>query len=89
MGGVAVYQPGQQLQVKVDGFHSAHGLADTVFCLRVYTDKGLAYAKEFTCDQVQELALPVQPRQYYRVEITNESDHCLVALTNPIWLDTL
>ena len=88
MGGVATYQPGQQLLIKVAGFHPAHALADTVFCLRVYTDKGLAYAREFTCDQVQRLALPVQPRQYYRVEITNESDNCLVALSNPIWLDT-
>ena len=88
MGGVAAYQPGQQLLVKVEGFHPAHALKDTVFCLRVYTDKGLAYAREFACDQTQQLALPVQPRQYYRVEITNESDNCLVALSNPIWLDT-
>lgn len=88
MGGVVTYQPGQQLLVKVEGFHPAHALKDTVFCLRVYTDKGLAFAKEFTCDQVQTLALPVQPRKYYRVEITNESDNCLVALSNPIWLDT-
>ena len=88
MGGVAAYQPGQQLLVKVEGFHPAHALKDTVFCLRVYTDKGLVYAREFTCDQAQTLALSVQPRQYYRVEITNESDNCLVALSNPIWLDT-
>ena len=88
MGGVAVYAPGQLLLLKVAGFHPAHALKDTVFCLRAYTDQGLAYAKEFTCDQVQALALPVQRRQYYRVEITNESDNCLVALSNPIWLDT-
>jgi len=88
MGGVAVYQPGQQLLLKVEDIHPAHVGKDTVFCLRVYTDRGLAYAREFTCDQVQTLALPVQQRQYYRVEITNESDNCLMALSNPIWLDT-
>lgn len=88
MGGVATYQPGQQLLVKVNGFHPAHARQDTVFCLRVYTERGLAYAREFACDQPQMLALPVQPRQYYRVEITNESDNCIVALSNPIWLDT-
>ena len=88
MGGITVYQPGQQLLVKVEGFHPAHARKDTAFCLRVYTDRGLAYAREFVCDQMQTLALPVQQRQYYRVEITNESDNCLVALSNPIWLDT-
>ncbi len=87
MGGVVSYQPGQRLLVKVEGFHPAHAGKDSVFCLRVYTDRGLAYAREFTCDQVQTLALPIQKRQYYRVEITNESDNCLVALSNPIWLD--
>ena len=87
MGGVATYAPGKTLYVRVEDFHPNHKKADTVYCLRVYTDQGLAYAREFDCSQSQSLALPVQERQYYRVEITNESDGCLVAMTNPIWLE--
>ena len=33
------------------------------------------------------VALPVQDRKFYRVEIWNESDDHVVALSNPIWLD--
>ena len=36
---------------------------------------------------MQTLALPVENRLYYRIEITNESDGALVALSNPIWLE--
>jgi len=87
MGSVTEYAPGKTLFVRVAEFHPAHRKDGTVFCLKVYTDKGLAYAREFACHQPQELALPVQSRMYYRVEITNESDGCLVALSNPIWME--
>lgn len=87
MGEVAQYTPGKIFYVKVEGFHEAHWQKDTVYCLKVYTDKGLAYAREFDGTQPQRLALPVEKRLYYRVEITNESDGCVLALTNPVWLD--
>lgn len=86
MGSSTAYAPGQKLLVCVDKFHPAHLKPDTVYCLKVYTDRGLAYAREFDGSE-QTLALPVEKRGYYRVEITNESDGDLVALTNPIWLD--
>ena len=87
MGSVTDYVPGKTLFVRVAEFHPAHQKENTAFCLRVYTDRGLAYAREFDCRQPQALALEVQDRLYYRVEITNESDGCLVALSNPIWLE--
>ena len=87
MGSVTEYTPGKTLFVRVAEFHPAHQKENTAFCLRVYTDRGLAYAREFDCRQPQALALEVQDRLYYRVEITNESDGCLVALSNPIWLE--
>lgn len=62
-------------------------LDDTVYCFRVYTDRGLAYASEFDGKQSQSLAIPVKDRKYYRVEVTNESDGSIVSLSNPIWLD--
>ena len=87
MGSVTSYAPGKTLLVRVEDFHPAHRKENTVYCLKVYTDQGLSYAREFDCAQVQTLALAVEDRMYYRVEITNESDGCLVALSNPIWLE--
>lgn len=87
MGSVTDYTPGKTLYIRVEDFHPAHRKEDTVFCLKVYTDKGLAYARQFDCNNMQQLALPVEKRMYYRVEITNESDGCPVALSNPIWLE--
>lgn len=87
MGSETDYVPGKTLFVRVAGFHPAHQAENTVFCLKIYTDRGLAYAREFDCHQPQQLAIPVEDRIYYRAEITNESDGCLVALSNPIWLE--
>ena len=86
MGSVAQYTPGSTLLLRLDHFHAAHLKADTVYCLKVYTDQGLAWAKEFDGSAIS-VALPVLPRAYYRAEVTNESDGQLVALSNPIWLD--
>ena len=86
MGGSVAYTDGLVLEVAVDGFHPAHLLDKTVYCLKVYTDKGLAFAREFD-GTPQQVAVRVEKRSYYRAEITNESDGVLVALTNPIWLD--
>ncbi|MBQ3252171.1 MAG: hypothetical protein IJB02_02890 [Oscillospiraceae bacterium] len=87
MGTVAEYAPGKTLYIRVEDFHIAHRKEATVFCLKVYTDQGLAYAREFDCCQKQALAIPVKNRKYYRVEITNESDGCPVAFSNPVWLE--
>lgn len=87
MGSSLPYRQGQTLLVRAGEHHSAGWQPDTVYCLKVYTDRGLAYAVEFDGKAGIELALPVKNRNYYRVEITNESDGLLVALGNPIWLD--
>ncbi len=86
MGGSIPYEEGLRLDIAVDGFHCAHIREHTVYCLKVYTDRGLAFAREFD-GSPQRFSLQVQKRGYYRVEITNESDNTLVALSNPIWLD--
>lgn len=87
MGGVTEYADGKTLYVSVGDFHPAHKLEDTVYSVRVYTEKGLAYAEEFSCNDHPQFALPIQKRSYYRVEIWNESDNLPVAFSNPIWLD--
>ena len=86
MGSATPYAPGKKLYLRLNGFHFAHKKEHTVYCLKIYTDKGLAYAREFDGSAL-ELILPVQKRLYYRAEVTNESDGLPVAFSNPIWLD--
>lgn len=86
MGSVAVYQPGQTLLIRVGDYHDSWK-TDAVYRLNVFTDKGLAYATEFIGAADLQVALPVQKRRFYRVEITCESDGHTAALGNPIWLD--
>ena len=88
MGSDTDFAEGRILRIRTDRFHEAHLQEDTVYCLKVYTDRGLAYAREFA-GEPQSLALKVEDRGFYRVEITNESDHALVALSNPIWLNRI
>jgi len=84
MGSVTDYAEGKKLYVRVNDFHPAHQKENTVYSLKIFTEKGLAYAKEFD-GTYTDLVLPVLPRAYYRAEITNESDGVIVALSNPIW----
>ncbi len=87
MGSVTHYAPEKKLYIRVGHFHRAHWLPSTVYSLKVYTDKGLAYAQEFDGTSAATLVLPVQKRSYYRCEVHNESDKLPVAFSNPIWLD--
>lgn len=87
MGSSLPYRDGLILAVRVGDYYRPNMPDDTVYCLKVYTEKGLAYASEFDGKAPQTLTIPVQNRMYYRVEITNESDGTIVAISNPIWLD--
>ena len=87
MGGAAPHTEGLQLAIRVADFHPAHWLPDTVYALKVYTEKGLACAVEFDGTKPVTLTLPVKQRLFYRCEVVNESDGLPVAYSNPIWLD--
>jgi len=87
MGSVTEYADGLTLCIRVDDFHFAHWQPETVYSLKVYTDKGLAYAVEFDGKTPIRAALPVKNRAFYRCEVWNESDNLPVAFSNPIWLD--
>ena len=87
MGGSTAYRPGQTLLIRVADPHPVAVTKDTVWCLKVYTDKGLACAREFDGTFPFTLALPVKDRSYYRAELINESDDEIIAISNPIWLD--
>lgn len=86
MGSVASFAPGKTLYIRVGEFHKAHRKSDTVYSFRLYTEKGLAYCREFNGSPMQ-IAFSVEKRMFYRAEIFNESDGHTEALTNPIWLE--
>lgn len=87
MGSHLPWHEGQKLAIRVKDYYRPGMKENTVYCLKVFTDRGLAYASEFDGTQPQVLVLPVEKRAYYRVEVTNESDGAYVAVSNPIWLD--
>lgn len=87
MGGSLPYRDGLTLAIELNDFFRPAFLQDTVYGLKVYTDRGLAYATEFSGQTPQRLAIAVKRRSYYRVEVTNESDGFIVGISNPIWLD--
>ena len=87
MGSSITYREGLTLNIQVGDWYEPSFRPDTVYAVKVYTDQGLAYASEFDGREVQNLALAVQKRKYYRVEVTNESDGYVVGISNPIWID--
>ena len=86
MGSVTKFREGQTLYVRAQDFHPNRWKENTVYSLRIYTDRGLAWVKEFD-GTAMDVALPVQKRMFYRVEVYNETDDHVEALSNPIWLD--
>ena len=87
MGGSLPYRDGLTLAIELNDFFKPAILQDTVYALKVYTDRGLACATEFSGRTPQRLAVAVKRRSYYRAEVTNESDGVIVGISNPIWLD--
>lgn len=87
MGGSLPYRDGLALTIELNDFFAPAFMKDTVYALKVYTDRGLAYATEFSGCTPQRLAVAVKRRSYYRAEVTNESDGFIVGISNPIWLD--
>ena len=87
MGGHLAYRRGLKLAIRLGDYHRPGMREKTVYCLKVFTDKGLAYASEFDGTQPQELVLPVKKRMYYRVEVTDETRGAHICIANPIWLD--
>jgi hypothetical protein len=83
--GILFPAPGMALRIE-DGFAPSIVEGDA-YELRVYTDKGLAYASQFDPTKPQALSLEVQKRRYYRAEIFDLTHGYRVAVSNPIWLD--
>ena len=80
MGGSVAYADGQTLNVSV-------GDVGRAYRLRIYTDAGIAYEEIVKSGGDRAVALAVQDRMYYRVEIASEDGGTIIALGQPIWLD--
>ncbi len=87
MGSRLAFRKGMKLALRVGDLFGPEREKNHVYELRVYTDKGLAYASLFDGVKEQALSLEVQQRRYYRAEVMDLTDGCRVAVSNPIWLD--
>ncbi len=87
MGSRLAYRDGMKLSLRVDDLFGPEREKNHAYELRVYTDRGLAYAAMFDGKQPQALSLEVQKRRYYRAEVFDLSAECRVSVGNPIWLD--
>ena len=87
MGSELSYRDGMTLKIRVGDFFTHAFKEKTAYELRVYTDKGLAYASMFDGRETQTLSLAVKERAYYRAEIFDLTHGVRIAVGNPIWLD--
>ena len=87
MGREIAYRDGMKLALRIEDGFAPSIVEGDAYELRVYTDKGLAYASQFDPTKPQALSLEVQKRRYYRAEVVNLTHGYRVAVGNPIWLD--
>ena len=87
MGRELAYRDGMKLTLRVDDAFAPAIEEDSCYELRIYTDKGLAYASYFDPKEPQAIALEVQKRRFYRAEVVNVTHGFRIAVGNPIWLD--
>ncbi len=87
MGSELTYREGMKLTLRVDDYFKPNMKDNTVYELRILTDKGLAYASLFSGKEPQAISLEVQKRRFYRAEVFDLTHGYRVAVGNPIWLD--
>lgn len=87
MGSEIDYEDGMKLTLRVCDFFAPEWRENTVYALRIFTDKGLAYVSEFNGKEEQELQLDVQKRAFYRADVYDMTHECVIAVGNPIWIN--
>ncbi len=91
MGSVAGYKAGDTLTIEVGDFFTKKAVVkpDSDYYLRVFTDKGLCFAKKINATETTRLALKVQDRAFYRADVFNVDNGYAIAIGNPIWKNEL
>ena len=87
MGSELEYKDGMVLTLRLDDFFPQRWQENTVYELRVYSDKGLVYKSMFDGQKPQQIAFECQKRAFYRAEVFDLTHGYRVAVGNPIWLD--
>jgi len=87
MGSEIAYEEGMKLSIRICDYFDRHFKDNTVYTLRVFTDEGLAFESDFNGKEAQELQLEVKNRKFYRADVYDKTNECVVAISNPIWLD--
>lgn len=87
MGSEVAYREGMELTLRLDDFYPPAWQKDTAYELRIYTDRGLAYALTYSGKLPQAVALQVKKRAFYRAEVYDLTHGCRVAVGNPVWMD--
>ncbi|MBQ7399435.1 MAG: hypothetical protein IJW06_03100 [Clostridia bacterium] len=87
MGSEISFVDGMVLNVRVGDFYKCEICDDGKYEIRIFTDKGLAYASAYNGQLTQNIALKVQDRAFYRVEIFDLKQGFVISHSNPIWLD--
>ncbi len=87
MGSETAFEDGMVLSVRVEDFFEKERQENTVYTLRIFSDKGLVYESDFDGKQPQELQIRLENRRFYRADIFDKTHECVVAISNPIWLD--
>ena len=81
-----LYEEGMKLSIRICDYFDRHIKDNTVYTLRVFTEEGLAFESDFNGKEAQELQLEVKNRKFYRADVYDKTNECVVAISNPIWL---
>lgn len=87
MGSESPCRPGDVLLLRVGDPFLEHIKKDGCYELRVYSDRGLAFASVFDGRTPQTLALGTADRRFYRAEVADLACGVRVSIGNPVWLD--
>ncbi len=87
MGDETAFENGMILSLRVCDYFDRDAKENTVYSLRIFTDEGLAFESDFDGSETQELQLEVKKRRFYRADVYDKTNECVVAISNPIWLD--
>ncbi len=84
VGSSVKYKDGMNLYIKAEDAHPINYNPDEKYRIDVYSDEGLAYSAPLKMPF--KVAIQVEKRRFYRVEIIRESDGSPAAIGNPIWI---
>ena len=87
MGSELTYRDGMVLTLRAEDMFAPAWQPNTVYELRIVTDRGVAYRSRFNGKEKQAVSLKVENRAFYRAEIFDVTHGVWFAHGNPIWLD--